>query len=52
MGLPDTYRLRAGVSAAHTLVGDGVCTSVVQWIGQHILKPLAIGQDNLSAAAE
>jgi DNA (cytosine-5)-methyltransferase 1 len=41
MGLPETYRLPAGVTAAHNLIGDGVCVPAVAWLFQHLLAPLA-----------
>lgn len=40
MGIPDCYRLPSGVTAAHNLIGDGVCVPVVRWLYRHVLGPL------------
>ena len=41
MGLPDSYRLPSATTAALHLVGDGVAVPVVQWLSDHLLRPLA-----------
>ncbi|MEO0879260.1 MAG: DNA cytosine methyltransferase, partial [Pseudomonadota bacterium] len=46
MGLPDDYVLPASATAALKLCGDGVSVPVVQWIGEHILKPALQGRNN------
>lgn len=50
MGLPDDYPLPSSQTAALQLVGDGVCVSVVRWLSDHLLAPLA-GQRATQAAA-
>ncbi|MBM3562604.1 MAG: DNA cytosine methyltransferase [Alphaproteobacteria bacterium] len=40
MGLPDEYILPENYNEAYHLTGDGVVVSVVQYISEHILKPL------------
>ena len=40
MGLPDSYRLPPGATAAHHVTGDGVAVPVVRWLAQEILRPL------------
>ncbi|MFO1124683.1 MAG: DNA cytosine methyltransferase [Methylocystis sp.] len=40
MGLPDEYALPENYNEAYHLTGDGVVVSVVQYISEHILKPL------------
>ncbi|MCA6315398.1 MAG: DNA cytosine methyltransferase, partial [Phenylobacterium sp.] len=40
MGLPETYVLPRGVSAALHVAGDGVCVPAVRWLADAILEPL------------
>ena len=40
MGLPDSYRLPATVTAALHVTGDGVAVPVVRWLAQELLEPL------------
>jgi DNA (cytosine-5)-methyltransferase 1 len=40
MGLPDSYRLPAGYSAACHLTGDGVAVPVVRHLARHLFEPL------------
>ena len=40
MGLPDSYRLPKGSTAAWRVVGDGVAAPVVRWLAAHLLEPL------------
>jgi DNA (cytosine-5)-methyltransferase 1 len=40
MGLPDSYRLPAGSTAALHLVGDGVAVPVVRHLAERLLEPL------------
>lgn len=40
MGLPDSYKLPAAKTDAHTLAGDGVCVPVVRWLSANVLEPL------------
>jgi DNA (cytosine-5)-methyltransferase 1 len=44
MGLPETYRLPSGVTAALTVMGDGVVAPVVRWLSAHLLEPLLRGE--------
>jgi DNA (cytosine-5)-methyltransferase 1 len=46
MGLPETYRLPSGATAALHVVGDGVAVPVVRWLAQELLEPL-LGGANL-----
>ena len=39
MGLPESYDLPSGATAALKLCGDGVCVPVVQWIAENIVEP-------------
>ena len=41
MGLPDSYVLPAGATAAWRVVGDGVAVPVVAWLTEVLLAPLA-----------
>lgn len=41
MGAPDHYPLPSNQTAALHLLGDAVCVSVVRWLSQHLLAPLA-----------
>lgn len=41
MGVPDDYPLPESQTAALHLIGDGVCVSVVRWLTQRLLAPLA-----------
>jgi DNA (cytosine-5)-methyltransferase 1 len=41
MGLPDSYILPEGSTAALKLLGDGVAVPVVRWLAEHLLEPLA-----------
>jgi DNA (cytosine-5)-methyltransferase 1 len=43
MGLPESYRLPAGHTAAWRVIGDGVAAPVVRHLAAHLLEPL-IGQ--------
>ena len=40
MGLPDSYRLPSGPSAAYHLTGDGVVAPVVAHLARALLEPL------------
>jgi DNA (cytosine-5)-methyltransferase 1 len=40
MGLPESYRLPAGHTAAWRVIGDGVATPVVRHLAAHLLEPL------------
>lgn len=40
MGLPDTYILPSGATAALKLVGDGVAPPVVAWLAENVLEPM------------
>jgi len=42
MGLPDEYVLPENYNEAYHLTGDGVVVLVVQYISDHILRPLAL----------
>jgi len=41
MGLPDEYVLPENYNEAYHLTGDGVVVLVVQYISDHVLRPLA-----------
>lgn len=41
MGLPDGYHLPRASTAALHLLGDGVAVPVVNWLSEHLLRPLA-----------
>jgi DNA (cytosine-5)-methyltransferase 1 len=41
MGLPESYRLPAGHTAAWRVIGDGVAAPVVRHLAAHLLEPLA-----------
>ncbi|MES2035254.1 MAG: DNA cytosine methyltransferase [Pseudomonadota bacterium] len=40
MGLPDSYALPKGGTAAFHVIGDGVAVPVVRWLAAHLLEPL------------
>lgn len=40
MGLPESYALPAGSTAAFHVIGDGVAVPVVRWLAAHLLEPL------------
>lgn len=40
MGLPDSYQLPDGVTAALHVAGDGVAVPVVRWLARELLEPL------------
>lgn len=40
MGLPDSYALPKGGTAAFHVIGDGVAVPVVRWLAEHLLEPL------------
>ena len=50
MGLPDSYRLPPGVTAALHLVGDGVAVPVVDWLARTVLEPALAGPAGALAA--
>ncbi|MBW3558380.1 MAG: DNA cytosine methyltransferase [Proteobacteria bacterium] len=41
MGLPDSYLLPAGATAAWRVVGDGVAVPAVAWLARFVLAPVA-----------
>jgi DNA (cytosine-5)-methyltransferase 1 len=41
MGIPDSYRLPPGYTAAYHLAGDGVAVPVVRHLARQLLEPLA-----------
>jgi DNA (cytosine-5)-methyltransferase 1 len=41
MGLPESYRLPPGHTAAWRVIGDGVAAPVVRHLAEHLLEPLA-----------
>jgi DNA (cytosine-5)-methyltransferase 1 len=49
MGLPDAYRLPAGVTNALHVAGDGVAVPVVRWLAHGLLEPL-LGSAGVMAA--
>jgi DNA (cytosine-5)-methyltransferase 1 len=55
MGLPDSYVLPDGPTAAFKVVGDGVACPAVRHLAQTLLEPLAadrLAADRLAVAAE
>ncbi|HRD29993.1 MAG TPA: DNA cytosine methyltransferase, partial [Caulobacter sp.] len=52
MGLPDSYRLPKGDTAAFHVIGDGVAVPVVRWLAAHLLEPLLAESDAPALAAE
>jgi DNA (cytosine-5)-methyltransferase 1 len=52
MGLPETYCLPAGGTAAFHVLGDGVAVPVVRWLAAHLLEPLMTGERAGVLAAE
>jgi DNA (cytosine-5)-methyltransferase 1 len=50
MGLPDSYLLPAGDTAAWRVVGDGVAVPVVRWLTQHVLAPVLLPQPRTALA--
>lgn len=49
MGLPDSYALPTGSTAAFHVIGDGVAAPVVRWLSTHLLEPLL--RDSVSPLA-
>jgi DNA (cytosine-5)-methyltransferase 1 len=49
MGLPDSYVLPTGSTAAFHVIGDGVAVPVVRWLAAHLLEPLL--RDSLAPLA-
>lgn len=47
MGLPESYTLPGKYNDAYHLTGDGVVVPVVNWLGQHLLRPLALSAQHL-----
>ncbi len=50
MGLPESYRLPAGHTAAWRVIGDGVAVPVVRHLAEHLLAPLATAIAEAEAA--
>ncbi|MDP1630647.1 MAG: DNA cytosine methyltransferase [Caulobacter sp.] len=50
MGLPDTYQLPRGDTAAFHVVGDGVAVPVVRWLASQLIEPLLATVDTALAA--
>lgn len=42
MGLPETYLLPTRYNDTYHLTGDGVVVPAVEWLEQHIIRPMAI----------
>lgn len=49
MGLPESYRLPGGATAALHVAGDGVAAPVVRWLAQELLEPLLAGAAAMAA---
>lgn len=49
MGLPDSYRLPRGSTAALHLVGDGVAVPVVRHLAERLLEPLLAARPAMAA---
>lgn len=52
MGLPDSYRLPKGDTAAFHVIGDGVAVPVVRWLASRLLEPLLAEGPGAVLAAE
>ena len=50
MGLPESYRLPRGYTAAYKLAGDGVAVPVARHLAAHLIEPLLDAQDAARAA--
>jgi DNA (cytosine-5)-methyltransferase 1 len=50
MGLPDSYWLPERYNDGYHVMGDAVVISVVAWLEQHILRPLAVNQLEIAGA--
>ncbi len=50
MGLPDSYVLPDGTTAALQVVGDGVAVPAVRWLAEHLLEPLLAAPARVMAA--
>ena len=50
MGLPDSYRLPAGATAAMKIVGDGVAVPVVRALAMQVLEPVLVGRASFDTA--
>ncbi len=46
MGVPDNYPLPGNYNEAYHLFGDGVVVPVVAWLEKHLLRPLALSNNN------
>lgn len=51
MGLPDSYDLPRGETAALHVVGDGVAAPVVRWLAAHLLEPALADAPRPAAAS-
>src|SRR6185312_315773 len=51
MGLPDSYRLPDGATAAWRVIGDGVAVPVVRHLAEGILEPLLDGRADADGRA-
>ncbi|MEZ4561828.1 MAG: DNA cytosine methyltransferase [Thermomicrobiales bacterium] len=52
MGIPDDFILPDSYNEAYHAMGDGVATPVVRWLGEHLLKPLALHAAHGTARSE
>lgn len=52
MGLPDSYRLPDGATAAFHVIGDGVAAPVVRWLASRLLEPMLADHGPSVLAAE
>ena len=50
MGLPDSYLLPAGSTAAWRVLGDGVAVPVVRWLASHCLEPMLVSAGRAALA--
>jgi DNA (cytosine-5)-methyltransferase 1 len=42
MGLPDSYVLPSGSTAAWRVLGDGVAVPAVRWLASQLLEPMLV----------
>ena len=44
MGVPEDYPIPGNYNEAYHLFGDGLVVPVVNWLGRHLLRPLALSK--------
>ena len=51
MGLPESYKMPRRYNEAYHLAGDGVCVSVVRFLAEVVLEPLAVARHETQTIA-